>query len=58
MRNDSSATEPCMWVMRYGRKEVPVGDVQTCEPVRVGDTIKELLKEWKYDPLPKGDSAL
>lgn len=58
MGNDSSATEPYMWVMRYGRAEVPVSEMQTSEPVRVGDTIRELLKDWKFDPLPKDDSAL
>jgi hypothetical protein len=48
-----------LWSEKYSRPAGTVGEaLKPSGPVRVGDMIKDVLKGWKFDPLPKDDSAL
>lgn len=51
--DDWDAFEAKTCYIRYGNRITTVAEVarQTSEPVRIGDTIKALLKDWKIDPI-------
>ena len=42
-----------LWSEKYSRTGTTVAEVTrpSSEPVRIGDTIKALLKDWKIDPI-------
>ena len=42
-----------LWIEKYSRTGTTVAEVTrpSSEPVRIGDTIKALLKDWRIDPI-------